>query len=374
MKICMLTTVHPPFDSRIFHKESKSLAKAGHKVTIVAPADSKSKKAVDGINIVTVKLPGSKALHPITMLRVFIEGLKQDCDLYHCHEPGSLFLCSILKLIKRKKLVYDAHEHYPSLIAEDKIFPGFSKKIIHGVVDVSEQIMGKYADCIITVNISLEDRFKNLNKTTIVYNVPSLKIFEASNPVKNPKTIIHTGTVGKKRGLDKLLVAIKETKVTIPKIKLLILGKILDTEEFKDWINSYIEKQQLQNNVEIINWVPHEEVVKYTENSEVGMILFQPTYYNNIIGLPNKLFEYMACKTAVIASDFPEIRKVIKEYNCGLLVDPENPDEIKNAIIQLLENPDKTKEMGLNGRLGVEEKYNWENMEKRLFKLYEELA
>ncbi|MCK5108740.1 MAG: hypothetical protein KAR25_03530, partial [Methanosarcinales archaeon] len=92
-KICMLTTVHQPYDTRVFHKEAKSLAKV-HNVVLIAPDEEKVDKEVDGVRIITVKKPGNKVFHPITMWRVFKAGFKQDCDVYHCHEPGSLFVCA----------------------------------------------------------------------------------------------------------------------------------------------------------------------------------------------------------------------------------------------------------------------------------------
>ena len=89
---------------------------------------------------------------------------------------------------------------------------------------------------------------------------------------------------------------------------------------------------------------------------------------------PTKLFEYMACGIPVIASNFPEMGAIVEENNCGITVDPTNIMQISDAIIELLKDPEKEKKMGENGRRAVEEKYNWENMEKRLFGLYEELA
>jgi glycosyltransferase involved in cell wall biosynthesis len=371
----MLTTVHPPFDTRIFHKESKSLLKAGHSVTIVAPHDSVDKKNVDGINIVTVKRPGSKILHPITLIRVFIAGLREDCDVYHCHEPGSLFVCILLKLLRQTKLVYDAHEHYPSLIAENTLFPHQLKFFVQVIVDKTEKSLCWFTDYIITVNVTLKNRFNLLNNTIILFNVPILTLFNKEEKAhEDCHILIYEGNVNKKRGLDKLLVSLKDIRQKIPDIKLLIVGTISDTEEFKMCVNTYIKNNNLDKNIEITNWVPHEDVIKYIKKSEIGFLLFQPTYYNNLIGLPNKLFEYMACEIPVIASDFPEIRNIVQEEKCGILLDPTDTKKITDAVIWLLDHPVEAKQMGENGRKAVEEKYNWEIMEKRLFELYEEIA
>ncbi len=81
----------------------------------------------------------------------------------------------------------------------------------------------------------------------------------------------------------------------------------------------------------------------------------------------------MACAKPVVVSNFPEVRKVVVEEDCGILVDPTSVDEIADAIIYLLEHPGEARKMGENGRRAVKEKYNWEKMERRLLEVYEGL-
>ncbi len=63
----------------------------------------------------------------------------------------------------------------------------------------------------------------------------------------------------------------------------------------------------------------------------------------------------------------------MEESNCGILVDPADPQEVADAIIYLMEHPKETEEMGSNGRRAVEEKYNWESMERELLQIYADL-
>ncbi len=81
----------------------------------------------------------------------------------------------------------------------------------------------------------------------------------------------------------------------------------------------------------------------------------------------------MACGLPVVASNFPEISRVVKEADCGILVDPTDVGEIADAIVYMLEHPEEAMMMGENGRRAVEVKYNWERMEERLLELYEGL-
>lgn len=378
MKISVLTTTHDALCRRLFHAESKSLYKFGHSITIIAPSEEKINETIAGIRIITVKKPESKVLHPITMWRVFKAGFRQDCDVYHCHEPSSLFVCTILKVLKRKKLIYDAHEYYPSLIAENSLFPDFIRPLVRFFADIEERVLVRFSDIVITVNESLKKHYKKIGKeVTIIYNFPDLKTF---NPDKKDdslekkysqyKIVIYEGGLSRNRGLDKFALSLPKVKEMIPHTKFLAVGKLFDTSEFGEGIRDYLKEQKLNADFEMVGLKPYKEVVNYINISDVGMILFQPTHYNNLIGLPVKLFEYMACGLPVVASNFPEIRKIVKEAECGILVDPTNVDEIADAITYLLGHPEEAKRMGENGRRAVEEKYNWEKMEERLLELY----
>ncbi|RFQ09411.1 glycosyltransferase, partial [Pseudomonas sp. ATCC 13867] len=82
------------------------------------------------------------------------------------------------------------------------------------------------------------------------------------------------------------------------------------------------------------------------------MVTFLPAN-NHINAQPNKLFEYMAAGIPLIASDFRLWREIVKKYDCGILVDPESPEHIANAVLEILENPQRSTEMGANGKRAV---------------------
>lgn len=106
--------------------------------------------------------------------------------------------------------------------------------------------------------------------------------------------------------------------------------------------------------------------------ADAGIVCLHPMV-NYLLGLPVKMFEYMAVGLPVIASNFPLWKKIVEENNCGICVSPLNPEEIAKAIEYLIEYPEEAKKMGENGRKAVLEKYNWENESKKLLKIYEKL-
>ena len=94
---------------------------------------------------------------------------------------------------------------------------------------------------------------------------------------------------------------------------------------------------------------------------------------NYLQSLPIKLFEYMAAGVAMIASDFPLWRSIIDDAECGLCVDPNDPQQIALAIGYLRSHPGLAERMGSNGRRAVQNKYRWEREAARLVALYGEL-
>ena len=150
-------------------------------------------------------------------------------------------------------------------------------------------------------------------------------------------------------------------------VKLICVGNFTDELNKKE-ITDFLEENPSKN-VVFAGHLSHSKVVEYINMSRLGLSLLQPIP-RYIHAVPIKLFEYMACGKPVVASNFPEIARVVKEADCGILVDPTDVDEIVDAILYLLEHPEEAKRMGENGRRAVEEKYSWDKMEEKLLELY----
>ena len=81
----------------------------------------------------------------------------------------------------------------------------------------------------------------------------------------------------------------------------------------------------------------------------------------------------MICGKPLIVNKDSSTARIVKEVNCGIVIDGENIEEIRNAIIKLKNNPELCNTLGNNGRIAYENKYSWEIMSKNLLNLYEKI-
>jgi len=373
VKVCMITTGHNPLDDRIFYKEAKSLKNVGYDITVIGQTDSRMDDEIDGISIIGLKIGKGIKSHPILWWNLLQEALRTNAVIYHCHEPESLLVALYLKIFKHKNIVYDVHEYYPDMIEsarfQMKIFLIFMLYFI-------EPFFCRYIDLVITADESIAKKYKMFNNN--VYSIPNFPLFEmfdcSNGPERIPKykdchVVIYVGGINEERGIFELICAIRRVSTTIPSIKLILVGTF-GNEYFKKICKEYVELNNLGDNVEFIGFVPHNEIAKYINSSDIGSILLYPTKRFVKTAYPIKLFEYMICGKPIIASDLPAMGKIIKDSHCGVLVNPMNIDDISRKIIYLLEHPDEAKKMGECGRRAVERKYNWNEVGEKLTNIY----
>ncbi|WP_256206821.1 glycosyltransferase [Pseudomonas sp. BAY1663] len=124
--------------------------------------------------------------------------------------------------------------------------------------------------------------------------------------------------------------------------------------------------------VDELGFIDREGIKSVMSRSIAGLVTLHPAV-NYVDALPIKLFEYMSAGIPVVSSDFPLWREIVEGNDCGLCVDPLNPQAIADSIDFLVENPGRARQMGLNGQRTVNDIYNWSVEESKLFRLYSAL-
>jgi len=364
VKICILTSAHPPFDPRIFHKEAITLVKAGYNVVLIA--QHSQEETVDGVRIVPLPTPKNRFERMTKVVwRLFRLALKEKAPIYHFHDPELMPVGIGLKLLG-KKVIYDVHEDYEQKILSKSWIKDKFRKPISFFVGSIEKISSMFFDHIITADSHTKMKF-NKNKVDVVANFAPLSFVDGveTDEKKGAFKVIYVGGISEYRGAIKIVETIEYLKHE--DIEFHLLGEV-DVPSLIDLFNS-------TPRIKYHGVVPWEEVSKYLVNADVGLILLQPVpaylYCSgeNII----KLFEYMSVGLPIIISNFPKLENMISEIGCGISVNPTDPKAIADSIEFLYSNPDSRKQMGENGKKALMEKYNWEAEQGKLLDIYEKI-
>lgn len=370
MKICLLNVLHDVLDKRMYHKVARSLLTAGHEVVSIAPGTGPEATAGDRFRHVPIPAATSFPGRLVSVARLVRLGRKEQADLYIAPEPESWVAGLCIKLLGGGKVALDMHEHIPSEFA--KFFPAITQKAVAWFTIRFMRLFARFTDLIILTRESFDVFWTGLKTPRVtVINTNHLQPQCASVPVilkqqyDDHPTMIHQGIFGDIRGSWQLLEAMKQVHAAVPDARCIVLGRYAygDVQAYR----AALHDAGLDAVVTLIDAVPYEEVPAYIAAARVGLILFQPGLPNHTLAMPHKLFDYMREARPVIAPDFSiEVAHIVREADCGLLVDVTSPDAIAGAMLDLLGNPEKAERLGRNGRRLVEEKYNWQEDERRL--------
>jgi glycosyltransferase involved in cell wall biosynthesis len=362
-----MSSVHAASDTRIFHREAKSLVGAGYDVTLIAQHDKN--ETVTGIEIVALPKPKNRLRRMMGLWRVFRLAAKQNADVYHFHDPELIPIAILLKLSTRKKIIYDIHEDVPKQILTKEWLPRYLRGPVSRITAFFESIAFSVFDAVIVAGDDIAHHLPRSPKLVVVGNYAPTEIVRQIEALKGGTeelpVIIYAGELAADRCVREIVQAANSLQ---DKVKLVLLGGFaapLFEKELRAIAGS---------NVEFVGQVSWEAVLSHLARANVGLVLFRPSPNSTAAGQRNrKLYEYMAAGLPVITCNFPSWKEIVEGSNCGLTVNPLDPAEIARAIEYLIANPVEARAMGENGRKAVLQKYNWETESKKLLNIYANL-
>lgn len=289
---------------------------------------------------------------------VFVKLLEYRPEVVHACDMDTFPPAYIYKVLLRKKLVFDVFDRYGMALIPQRF------KKLNCVINYLEELFSKHSDALIVAGGDKVLRtFRSKPKIhEVLLNCPH-DYFEG-NTNQNAENenhdfrLVYTGGIRKDRALE----AITQTLIDLDMVTFLVAGPIIDSE--------VLETIQKSKRVEYFGVLEPKDALFLEARSDVLLALYNPKIFWNNITLPNKLFEAMMCGIPIITNTSAEI---VSQTRCGLIVEYDNINQIKDAIKTLKDNPKLRDELGDNGRRAFLENYNWNIMEKRLYHLYENL-
>lgn len=364
MHIVQVTSAHPRTDTRVMHKQCRSLAAAGYRVSLVV-ADGKGNQSRGGVEIRDVGLArGRVARMGLSAYRVFREARRLDADLYHLHDP-ELIPWGLLLRQKGVPVVFDAHEDLPAQIETKFYIPAPLRVPLARAVAAGERMALPHFDSLVTATPKIAEKLSHVNpRTTLVANYPLCEEFA---PVGEgiPEHALFVGAISRIRGIEVLVDAAAMLKSGR---RLRLAGPMAP-----DGVEMAIANSPGISRTDVLGPLSRAEVADEMRHARCGIVTFLDAP-NHVCAQPNKLFEYMSAGIPVVASHFPLWRELIEGHNCGICVDPSDAAAIAEAIDYLFDHPEEAKAMGERGRQAIERSLNWERQHQALRELYEKLG
>ena len=308
---------------------------------------------------------GSKVILflPIWWCFVFFKLMLTRWDIAHAGEFASIPPTVIAGKLKRKPVIYEMLDVYedeillPKVVRNicikiDKLFMWLASSVILADKEEIEEVRGIPNSKVVTIYDSPPDTFGKVNIVNHRRN--------------NTFTLFFAGLLSsvKALNLDKIFMAIK----SIEGVKIVIAGYGDRVEEIKEWSHKMPDK------IQFIGEITHAEVLERSAEADLLFVLRDPIVLVNKYICGSKLLEAMMCGRPILVNKGTSTANKVHEENCGLVVDANNIEEIKEAIIKLRDNPKLCEELGANARKAYDERYSWEIMEQRLLALYRELT
>lgn len=365
--VAVLTSAHPAFDTRIFHKECKSLVQAGYDVVLIVPNENAETR--DGVRVHNVRMPTSRRQRMFcTPFDIYRAVQEESATICHFHDPELIPVAILLKL-RGRRVVYDVHENLSYDILEHKPYiPKLIRRPLSLVARILERGVTVFFDSVIAATPQIATCFAAKN-TTLVQNFPVITQFtnDASGYGQRPFWISFAGMISELRGIREMIQAMGLFPEAMD-VRLKLVGKF-DPESLEH------EMRALPgwNRVDFLGWQSRDQVDKLLPQCRLGLVTYHSGKSHDE-SMPNKLFEYMSMGLPVVASNFPLWREIVEGAGCGLVVDPLNSKAIASAMQWLLEHPAEAEEMGQRGLEAVHLKYNWNAEAAKLLALYRTLS
>jgi glycosyltransferase involved in cell wall biosynthesis len=363
-KVIVSVTTDLVSDQRV-HKVCNSLRNAGYEV-LLAGRKKRDSLPLNKRNYKTHRfsLPFEKKFlfYASFNIRLFLFLLFSKADILVANDLDTLLPNYLVSKIKGIPLVYDNHEYFTG-VPELKDRP-----FVREVWKTIERNIFPRLKYIYTESESKRKLFEDEYKVSVavIRNLP-LRFRGKSDSGKKPewvedrKVILYQGAVNKDRGVEEMVEAMQFLDGYI----FLIIGN----GDLFEIIKSKISRLGLTGKVKMLGMIPFDDLPGFSQMADVGISIEKDSNISYRYCLPNKIFDYINAGVPVLVSKLPEMKSIVEKYNVGAFLESYEPNAIADAIRSFFSDPARLR-LWKSNLSQVAEELNWENEEKVLLSLY----
>ncbi len=383
----ILDKIFPP-DPRV-ENEAIELINKGHEVFLFCLTYTNQKKEEE-VNQITVKRYKSNKLeyklsalaYTIPLYSILMEKkishFLNETRIEAIHIHDMVIAEAVFKANKKLELpiVLDLHENRPEIM---KFYPHLKRfpsnvLISHKKWKEKEETFIKKANRVIVVTKDAKEEIVERTKIdsstiSVVPNTVRSSFYEKAqieiteNKKKDNFVLLYIGDTGERRGLRTVVRSLPKLAKDIKNIKLVIVGKV--TNELK----LEVDKLKITNYVDFQGWQNESTFVKYIQESDVCLSPLHRNIHHDTT-YANKLFQYMSLGKPLIVSNATAQKKLVEEYNTGLVHKEKDVEDFENKVLELYNNPLLREKLGKNGKGFVQNEFTWDKTSKELINLY----
>ncbi len=306
-------------------------------------------------------------------------------DIVHCHDIGALPVGVLVKEAIGSRLVFDAHEIYDQLAQTSAAERALNRHVA--------RLYGDKADAFVTINDSIATYYRRnfpfLPIPVVIRNAVHRsepfeydgRLHEAAGLTAGDKILLYQGGFARHRGLVQLV----QCAPMLPEgwtlvmmgwgrfeTDLLRIARTGATQARRTQLSRYHRVESPLSRVRFVGRAPQEELARWSAGATIGVIPYENFGLNHWFCTPNKLWEYPNAGVPILASPFPEMRKIIEGYGVGWLLPLRlTPEGIAATVGKISAEEIAACKANCDGFI---RKDNWTVYGDRLVHMYDELT
>lgn len=270
--------------------------------------------------------------------------------LYSPVNPWYLFLFS------RRVKIYNEITEHPSEYFEKK-----------GLIGKTRYLQFKYfykrIDGFLTISPSLNNYFVNelgisKDKVCTINMIVDSSRFENIVIKGNKSTIAYCGTISERKdGISDLIKAFKKVSTQYTDISLTLMGRFENNITKKN-VQKLIKTLNIEDKVVITGVVEADQMPLLLSEAKI-LVLSRPQNRQAQYGFPTKLGEYLMTANPIVITDVGDFKAYLKDKEEIIYTLPDNSDDFADKLIWVLNNYEKAKKIGMNGRKVALRSFNY---------------
>jgi len=239
-----------------------------------------------------------------------------------------------------------------------RLLQGFQSRTMNGLLDRISRFLVRKADRIVAIGETMQERLvqekgADRGKIKVIHNWADCSAispgekrnpFSLANELADKFVVMHSGNLGLSQGLE-AIVGAAACLTGFPRIQIVFVGDGVT----KAVLEKQVEEQGLRN-VRFLPYQPKEGLRDSFASADVFVISLKRGLAGYIV--PSKLYGILAAGRPYVAcvEEACEVTAITRTYDCGLLAESDNPQDLADKILALYRDPSRTKLLGENAR------------------------